>query len=163
MLKYLAYDISHAKYMEVIMIKSSQFKTTSLIVKLGNAVTYYRNLKMKNIDLTSVQSDAFIATLRNPGITATQLKDHLQLSQSTVAGIIARLESKGIIEKTVDEEDSRKLILNVTEEGLKLEDPLKKIALKTQETLVEGMSEEEQEEFTRLLNIALDNMNRIRI
>ena len=144
------------------MIKSAQFKTASLIVKLGNAVTYYRNLKMENIDLTSVQSDAIIAALREPGITATQLKEHLQLSQSTVAGIIARLENKGLITKTTDREDARKAMLTLTEQGLLLEEPLKEIALETQQFLVEGMSEEEQLEFDRLLQIALDNINRVR-
>ena len=79
------------------MIQNNQFKTATLIVKLGNAVTYYRNLKMESIDLTSQQSDALIATLRTPGITASQLKEQLGLSQSTVAGIISRLESKGLI------------------------------------------------------------------
>lgn len=144
------------------MIQPCQFKTTSLIVKLGNAVTYYRNLKMKDIDLTSVQSDAIIATLRNPGITASQLKEHLRLSQSTVAGIIARLENKGLISRSTDQEDGRKAILNPTEHGLALETPLNEIALETQNALVEGMSEEEQAEFMRLLQIALDNMNRVR-
>lgn len=144
------------------MIQAAQFKTASLIVKLGNAVTYYRNLKTENIDLTSVQSDALIAVLRNPSITATQLKDHLRLSQSTVAGIIARLENKGLIAKTVDREDARKAILTPTEQGLLLEEPLKKIALETQRFLVEGMSRQEQAEFDRLLQISLDNMNRVR-
>lgn len=145
------------------MIKPTQFKTASLIVKLGNAVTYYRNLKMKDIELTSVQSDAIIAALRNLGITAAQLKEHLLLSQSTVAGIIARFESKGFIEKITDKDDARKSMLMPTEEGLLLEEPLKEIAMETQQFLVEGMSEEEQEEFARLLQIALDNMNHIRI
>lgn len=145
------------------MIQSKQFKTASLIVKLGNAVTYYRNLKMENIDLTSVQSDAIIAALRTPGITATQLKEQLQLSQSTVAGIIARLENKGLITKTADHDDARKSIIMPSEQGLLLEEPLKEIALETQQALVEGMTETEQSEFVRLLQIALDNMNRARI
>jgi len=144
------------------MIQSTQFKTASLIVKLGNAVTYYRNIKMESLDLTSVQSDAFIATLRNPGITARELKEYLQLSQSTVAGIIARLENKGLIKKTVDQGDARKAILMPTEQGVLLEEPLKEIALGTQQFLVEGMCEEEQAELSRLLQIALDNMNRMR-
>lgn len=144
------------------MIQSNQFKTASLIVKLGNAVTYYRNIKMESLDLTSVQSDAFIATLRNPGITASELKEYLQLSQSTVAGIIARLENKGLIKKTIDQGDARKAILIPTEQGVLLEEPLKEIALSTQQSLVEGMCEEEQAELSRLLQIALDNMNRIR-
>ncbi len=144
------------------MIRTEQFKTASLIVKLGNAVTYYRNLKMENIDLTSVQSDAIIAALRNPGITATQIREDLQLSQSTVAGILSRLEGKGLLTKTVDQEDGRKAILQPTEQGLLLEEPLKEIALETQQALVEGMTQTEQEEFVRLLQIALDNMNRVR-
>ena len=144
------------------MIQNKQFKAASLIVKLGNAVTYYRNMKMEGIDLTSQQSDALIATLRNPGITASQLTEQLGLSQSTVAGIISRLEAKGLIEKKSDEEDARKSILLPTQQGLKLEEPLKEIALDTQQFLVEGMNEAEQAEFMRLLGIALDNMNRVR-
>ena len=144
------------------MVKITQFKTASLLVKLGNAVTYYRNKKMENIDLTSVQSDVFIDVLRNPGITASEMKDHIQLSQSTVAGIIGRLESKNLISKTTDDQDGRKVFLYPTEQGLLLEETLKEIALETQQFLVEGMNESEQAEFTRLLEIALNNLNRVR-
>ena len=145
------------------MIHNTQFRAASLIVKLGNAVTYFRNLKMEGIDLTSQQSDALIATLRNPGITASQLKEHLGLSQSTVAGIISRLEGKGLVEKTADQDDARKSILMPTQHGLSLEETLKEIALDTQQCLVDGMNEAEQAEFIRLLGIALDNMNRVRM
>lgn len=144
------------------MINQEQFKITSLIVKLGNSVTNYRNIKMEDIDLTSAQSDALIATLRQPGITASQVKKNLQLSQSTVAGIISRLEHKGLIAKTMDHKDGRKAILNPTQQGLDIENDLKKIALDTQNTLVQGMSEAEQQEFMRLLEIALHNLQTAR-
>lgn len=144
------------------MINQEQFKITSLIVKLGNSVTNYRNIKMENIDLTSAQSDALIATLREPGITASQVKKNLQLSQSTVAGIISRLEHKGLIAKTIDHKDGRKSILQPTQRGLDIENDLKKIALDTQNTLVQGMSEDEQQEFKRLLEIALQNLQTTR-
>lgn len=144
------------------MIELTQFKTASLLVKLGNAVTYFRNKKMESIDLTSVQSDAFIDIIRNPGITASQMKDHIQLSQSTVAGLIARLESKHLISKTVDDRDARKVFLNPTQQGLLLEETLKEIAFETQQVLVNGMNELEQAEFARLLEIALNNLNRAR-
>ncbi|MBS5733096.1 MAG: MarR family transcriptional regulator [Clostridiales bacterium] len=144
------------------MIELTQFKTASLLVKLGNAVTYFRNKKMESIDLTSVQSDAFIDIIRNPGITASQMKDHIQLSQSTVAGLIARLESKHLISKTVDDRDARKVFLNPTQQGLLLEETLKEIAFETQQVLVNGMNESEQAEFARLLEIALNNLNRAR-
>lgn len=144
------------------MVEISQFKTASLLVKIGNAVTYYRNKMMENMDLTSVQSDVLIDILRHPGITATEIKEHMQLSQSTVAGIIARLESKNLIEKVVDENDARKVILFPAKQGKVLEEPLKEIAVATQQFLLEGMNESEQTEFARLLEIALNNLNRIR-
>lgn len=144
------------------MIHQKEFVTASLIVKLGNAVTYYRNMKMEDIDLTSVQSDALIATLRNSEITASQLKEHLQLSQSTVAGIIERLEIKGLISKVSDPEDARKTHLMPTEKGKHLEGKLREIALDIQNALSDGMSADEQAEFSRLLEIALENMNKVR-
>ena len=112
--------------------------------------------------MTSAQSDALIATLREPGITASQVKKNLQLSQSTVAGIISRLEHKGLIAKTIDHKDGRKSILQPTQRGLDIENDLKKIALDTQNTLVQGMSEEEQQEFKRLLEMALQNLQTTR-
>lgn len=144
------------------MIHQKEFVTASLIVKLGNAVTYFRNLKMEDIDLTSIQSDALIAALRNPGITASQLKEHLNLSQSTVAGIIDRLEGKELISKVIDPKDARKIHLMPTEKGRQLEDKLREIAFDIQNTLLSKMSTEDQTEFSRLLGIALDNMNEVR-
>lgn len=144
------------------MVQAEQFKTASLLVKIGNAVTYYRNKKMEDLDLTSVQSDVLIDILRNPGITASEIKEHIQLSQSTVAGIIARLESKGLISKVVDENDARKVILYPAKQGSALEETLKEIAVETQQFLVEGLSEAEQAEFARILEIALNNLNRVR-
>ena len=85
--------------------------------------------------------------------------DSLQLSQSTVAGIIKRLESKGLIERRTSEKDSRKSIISPTEKGLKLETILKKKAVETETILLQGMTEEEQAEFNRLLQKALDNTN----
>lgn len=144
------------------MVESEQFKTASLLVKIGNAVTYYRNKKMEDLDLTSVQSDVLIDILRHPGITASEIKEHIQLSQSTVAGIIARLEAKKLISKVIDENDARKVILYPAEQGSALEETLKEIAVETQQFLVEGLSESEQTEFARILELALNNLNRVR-
>ena len=58
------------------MIDQAQFRIASLLVKIGNAVTYYRNRKMEYLDLTSVQSDVLIDILRNPGITASGQKSN---------------------------------------------------------------------------------------
>ncbi len=144
------------------MIEVSQFKTATRLVQLGNAVTYFRNIKEKEIGLTSVQSDAMRAILENPGITAGALSQKMRLSQSTVAGILSRLERKGIILKSADETDGRRAILSATKRGEELAEFLKITALETQQELTAGMSDDEKREFDRLLQIALDNMHAIR-
>ena len=79
-----------------------------------------------------------------------------------MAGIIERLESKGLISKVTDAEDARKTHLIPTEKGKQLENTLREIALDIQNALLRGMNPEEQAEFSRLLGIALDNMNEVR-
>ncbi len=144
------------------MIEVSQFKTATKLVQLGNAVTYFRNIKEKEIGLTSVQSDVMRAILENPGITAVMLKEKMRLSQSTVAGILFRLERKGIIMKSADESDGRKVSLSATKLGEDLAESLKITALETQRELTAGMNDEEKTEFDRLLQIAFENMHAIR-
>lgn len=144
------------------MIEAIQYKTASTIVRLGNAVTYYRNVKMQEYGLTSAQGDVIRAILHEPGITAAELKKKLGLSQSTVAGILERLENKGLLEKVLVDQDARKMSLVPTSQGLELEDILKQTALETQQKIMEGMTPEEQKEFDRLLGIALARMSAVR-
>ena len=144
------------------MIEAIQYKTASTIVRLGNAVTYYRNIKMQEYGLTSAQGDVIRAILHAPGITASELKKKLGLSQSTVAGILIRLENKRLIKKTLVDGDARKMSLFPTSQGLELEDMLKQTALETQQIIMEGMTKSEQEEFNRLLEIALAHMSAVR-
>lgn len=144
------------------MIEAIQYKTASTLVRLGNAVTYYRNIKMQEYGLTSAQGDVIRAILHEPGITAAELKKKLGLSQSTVAGILERLEHKGLVDKTLVDGDARKLSLYPSAQGLELETMLKQTALETQQIIMEGMTKKEQEEFDRLLGIALDHMSAIR-
>lgn len=147
------------------MSREHEYITASLLVKLGNAISWYKNQNMKTIDLTASQSEAiqYILKSRNDKcITASDLMKNLELAQSTIAGIIHRLEQKNLIECTAAPDDKRQTIISVTPQSLKLEEQLQKTAVETENILLSGMSENEQKEFNRLLRIALENMNNIR-
>ncbi len=145
------------------MTEIYQFKTATKLVQLGNAVTYFRNMKEEEIGLTSVQSDTMRLILDNPGITASMLRKRMKLSQSTMTGIISRLERKGIIYKSLDENDGRKFIISATPLGNELAESLKRTAVETQQVITAGMSEDEKGEFDRLLEKALDSIHSIRM
>lgn len=143
---------------------SNQFKTASLIVRLGNVVVWLRNQRMQQRDITSTQSDVirYILKHRDGPVSAGDLMKHLSLSPSTMAGILKRLEQKGLIIRTPDEKDARKIIITLTEEGLALEDYLKGTAAQTEKILLQGMTKAEQDEFYRLLTIAMQNANAVK-
>ena len=140
---------------------ANQFKTASLIVRLGNVVACLRNQRMQQRDITSSQSDVirYILKHREQPVSAGDLMKHLSLSPSTMAGILKRLENKGLITRKADEKDARKVIITPTADGLALEDYLKGTAAQTEQILLQGMTKTEQEEFRRLLTLALQNAN----
>ncbi len=147
------------------MIKQSQYKTASKIVRLGNAITWLRNIKMQEYELTATQSEAIRYILKQPTdreITAKDLIGDLNLSQSTVAGIVKRLEAKGLITRKTDETDARKNAIIITEKGMELEEVLRTNAVATEELLLKGLSDKEKTEFYRLLEKAFDNVNSVR-
>lgn len=138
-----------------------KYRTGRLLVQLGNSVSWFRNQKMKKVGLTSSQSEVIrhILKHRNESLTAGDIMTQFSLSQSTVAGILKRLEKKGLLVRQADETDARKSIITLTSSGLAMESNLKLIAAQTEDLLLHGMTEEEQAEFNHLLQIALSNMN----
>lgn len=147
------------------MIDKAQFQTARRAVQLGNAVCCVRNRNTRALGLTATQSEAIRYILKYDGtepLTAADLMAAMQLSQSTVAGLIRRLEDKALIRRSVCKTDGRKSMIFLTEKGWELEEALKRSAVQTEGILLEGMSQQERAEFNRLLQKALDNMNTAR-
>lgn len=77
---------------------------------------YSRVLKTEHA-LTEPQLICLAAIAGSEQITASVLSRRLHLSQSTVTGILDRLEKKGLVERTRDTRDRRKVNLKVTPTG----------------------------------------------
>ena len=142
-----------------------RYKTSGLMIRLSNALIWFRNQELQRHDLTSSQFEVirYLLTHREQDdTTAGTLMEQLSLSQSTVAGILKRLDAKGLIRRQTDRYDARRDFIVLTEKGIALEEPLQGIAWETEQILLRGMSEAEQAEFYRLLALALKNMNAVR-
>lgn len=143
------------------MIENYDFKVSGRLVRLGNAINRHRNMQMAFLDLTSTQSEAIRYIIKNNdmNLTAKDLMNFLNLSQSTVAGIIDRLCDKGFIIRKKCESDSRKVFIALSEKGMELDDQLHVIGAETEALLLNGMTAKEADAFKRLLGIALSNMD----
>ena len=143
---------------------SAQFKTASLIVRLGNVVAWLRNQRMQQRGITSTQSDVIRYLLKHQDqpVAAGDLMAQLGLSPSTMAGILKRLELKDLIVRRPDPRDARRSMVDLTDQGRALEDYLKHTAAQTEEVLLRGMTPQQQKAFCQLLALALDNADAVK-
>ena len=140
------------------------YRTSGQMIKLSNALIWFRNRELDALGLTSSQFEVVRYLLLHIGeeVTAGVLMRELGLSQSTVAGILKRLCDKCIIDRRQDESDTRRSFVRLTPKGLALEEELQGIALRSEDVLLRGMTEAEAADFYRLLSLAHSNMNSVR-
>lgn len=146
------------------MNEADAYRTGHNIIQLANSLTRLANQKMRDTGLTASQSEAMRYILKHSDeqLTAVELMEQLDLSQSTVAGLIKRLEAKQLICRHTDEQDARRSLIMPTKHGQALHSALRRIAAHTEHELLQGMTDVEIREFNRLLELAQANISRMR-
>lgn len=114
---------------------------------------------LAKMDLTAAQGHVlgFITHRKTPPC-ARDIEEAFQLSHPTVSGILSRLEQKGFIETRPDELDRRCKRLYILQKGLEVDETMHQTIRLTEEQLVQGFTDEEKEQFTLLLQRAIDNL-----
>ena len=80
---------------------------------------------------------------RFPGIPAGQLAAALRIHPSTVSDVVQRLERRGLIQRTRDPRDGRRILLGLTERGRRVDsESVGTIEGAVKQTLAELSSEE---------------------
>lgn len=69
-------------------------------------------------EVSSVQYAALAVLERMPGASQSELGAELDLDRSTIADLVARLERRGVIERSTHERDRRRYSLRLTAAGL---------------------------------------------
>ncbi|MFQ5507925.1 MAG: MarR family winged helix-turn-helix transcriptional regulator [Leptospirillia bacterium] len=80
---------------------------------------YSRELQVKH-HVTVPQLTCLAAVAENEPATTTRIAREVQLSPSTVVGIVDRLENAGLVRRKRDTGDRRVVNITLTEEGLRL-------------------------------------------
>ncbi len=90
-------------------------------------------------------------TFEKDGVTSGELKEKLHVASGRISDILRALESKGLITRVQNQEDNRKVMVYITEEG-------REIAIKHQELvhrklmeLMDFLGEEDTKELIRLM------------
>lgn len=107
------------------------------------AVAHF-TVRMDRIGLTPLQWAALVATLQRPGLDQSTLSREIRIDTSTIAGVLDRLENRGLIQRKPSPDDRRLRLLYVTDEGRALLDEATEAVLGTQEWLMEPLSAQER-------------------
>ena len=79
-----------------------------------------------------------------PGMTIMEIAEKLRLAQASVTNNVSRMEKMGLVTKTQDADDGRKIRVNVTEKGQKCFEAVEASIKQFNEEMFAGFSEEEK-------------------
>ena len=109
-----------------------------------------------DLNLTPVQYSSLHTICNQPGIDQKTLATTIGYDTSTIAGVIDRLEARGLVQRTVSPADRRARLITPTEHGLELLQAVIPRMLRAQERLLEPLAKPERKEFMRLMQVVVD-------
>ena len=126
---------------------------------ISDKLKVHADADLKNQGLTLAQSRVLTFLNEQDGIaTQTEIEDYLQVSHPTVVGLVSRMEQNELVETWFDPENRRNKMVRLTEKSKKIGENMDEVTEQHDKALLNGLSEQEQAELNRMLNIILKNL-----
>lgn len=118
------------------------------------------NNALRADDLTMMQVSVLMTLQKadKQQMSMKELERYFGVAQSTVAGIVSRLEQKGLVEAFGDAADKRIKLVHITPAGEQCCAEAACRMNEAEENLLRGFSSEERSTLNRLLTRAADNL-----
>lgn len=116
------------------------------IKRIDNALEKEANSNLQSLNLTMQQNRVLILLAHAEGNTLSlkTLEERFCAAQSTVAGLITRLEKKGLVEGLQDPSDKRVKLVRLTEEGIRVNAQSRQMVVNSEERLTALLTEDEK-------------------
>ena len=128
------------------------------IKRIGNALAKEAAHNMQTHALTMQQAHTLVTLKYAPegSLTLKELEEQFCAAQSTVAGLVARLEKKGLVEGLTDPADKRVKRVRLTDAGLAMTETCRQDVVSSEKRLVSRLTAEEQASLLDLLRKVYD-------
>lgn len=110
-------------------------------------------------DLTPVQFGAMSMLEEHPGIDQATLAGLIAYDRVTIGGVVARLEARGLVERTVSKTDRRARVLHLTERGQSVLSTVWPAVRRAQDVMLQHLDEDERRTLMALLGKVTDADN----
>lgn len=130
-----------------------QLSCGGLMKQINDELRKNANNAMREQGLTMTQVGALIELIHAPEeqLSLKELEQRLHVAQSTMAGIVLRLEQKRLVESFGDASDRRIKRVRITREGVERVITAQKMMFQAEERLLSGLTAEERDIFLVLL------------
>lgn len=109
--------------------------------------------KLSVFDLTPVQYAVLYCLWENDKKSPKEIAERLKLENSTISGILERMEKKDLIKRMISKEDRRFIQIMLTEKGAALEEDVLAAVEKVNEEVMSVFSKEECENLKTQLRL----------
>ncbi|MGI6605664.1 MAG: MarR family winged helix-turn-helix transcriptional regulator [Peptococcia bacterium] len=122
-----------------------------LLTKAQQNVFQYFKGKLAAYDVTPVQYAILACLWQQDGQTPSQIGLSLNIDNSTITGVLDRIEQKGLLKRTPAPCDRRALNVVLTAEGAALQKPLERIIEEANAEILKDFTPEEQKTLKKML------------
>ena len=124
-----------------------------LIKQINDELQKNANNALRSSDMTMAQLGALMELNRcaEKQLTLKELEHQLHIAQSTAAGIISRLEQKGLVEGFGDAKDKRIKLVKITPKGIECVADAVQGMSRAEDALLSRLTETEKSIFFSLL------------
>jgi len=122
-----------------------------LLTKAQLNVLQFFKCKLRDYNVTPVQYAILACLWQQDGQSPSQIAQRLQIDNSTITGVLDRIEQKGLLKRTPVPCDRRALNVVLTEEGAALRKPLERIIEEANAEVLKDFTEEEQKTLKTML------------
>lgn len=131
-----------------------------LFRQIHNQLEKQANNSLREQDLTMMQISVLMTLQEatDKQLSMKKLEKHFGVAQSTIAGIVSRLEQKGFVEAFCDIADKRVKVVHITPAGENCCVEAAYCMDKTEEKILQGFSSEERKVLNELLTKVMHNL-----
>lgn len=131
-----------------------------LIKRLSSIMEKRANNSLNDDGVTLSQIKLLCILKQEGSLTLKELEKYFCVAQATIAGIVVRLEKKGLIESFYSPEDKRAKHIRLTDDGIKMCEHAKCSMERNEQWLLSSLDDDEKKELHRLLQKIYDDVSR---
>lgn len=132
------------------------------IKKINDSLQKRADKTMQELDVTFSQHHilVYLIHLENKTVSLKTLEKEFKVSQATMAGLIKRMEEKGIVKTHIAQDDKRIKMVSISEKGISICEKSRKMILKGEEVITSVYSKDELKQFTSYLDRLYEVLNK---